>query len=47
MSKMEQENHMSDHEESGDLKGTLFGVGVVGIVILLSWFGVWSLFLSR
>jgi len=47
MSKMRQEKQITDHEDSGNLKGTLFGVGVVGTVILLSWFGVWSLFLSR
>ncbi|OCA92254.1 MULTISPECIES: subunit I/II of b(o/a)3-type cytochrome C oxidase [Bacillaceae] len=29
------------------LKGTLFSVLAVGGFILLSWFTVWSLFLSR
>lgn len=43
---MEQEK-WTEQDENVDLKGTLFGVGIVGIVILLSWFGVWALFLSR
>ena len=47
MSKMRQEKQVTKQDDSGDLKGTLFGVGVVGTVILLSWFGVWSIFLSR
>lgn len=43
---MEQEK-LTEQEEKVNLKGTLFSVGVVGAVILFSWLGVWSLFLSR
>ena len=40
------EKHVDEHEGI-DLRGTLIGVGVVGLVIIIMWFGVWSLFLSR
>ena len=38
--------HVDEHDGI-DLRGALFGVGVVGFVIIIMWFGVWSLFLSR
>ncbi|USG66254.1 cytochrome c oxidase subunit 2A [Brevibacillus ruminantium] len=33
--------------ESQDLKGTFIAVLLVGAIILLSWFGVFGLFLDR
>lgn len=47
MSKVEQREQTTDPQEDIDLKGTLFGVAIVGFFILFSWFGVWALFLSR
>lgn len=35
----------SDGEEK--LSGTFFSVMVIGVLILVSWFGVYGLFLSR
>ncbi|MFK2824666.1 cytochrome c oxidase subunit 2A [Bacillus sp. B190/17] len=29
------------------LKGTFFSVLIVGGIVLLSWFAIWNLFLSR
>lgn len=36
----------SDHEEE-NLTGTLFSVSVVGVIILLMWFGAYGLYLTR
>lgn len=47
MSKLERKDALPDHNEGVNLKGTLYAVGVVGLVIVLSWIGVWSLFISR
>jgi len=33
--------------EANSLKGTLISVLLLGIFILISWFGVYALFLSR
>ncbi len=36
------------HDESeGSLKGTFIAVMLVGVFILVSWFGLYALFLSR
>ncbi|MBB6452259.1 hypothetical protein HNQ94_000704 [Salirhabdus euzebyi] len=35
----------SSHEPN--LKGTFIAVMGIGVIIVVSWFGVWSLFLSR
>src|SRR5699024_11859591 len=43
----EQHNRNVDEHEGIDLRGTLVGVGIVGIVIIIMWFGVWGLFISR
>lgn len=43
----EQHNQNVDEHEGIDLRGTLIGVGIVGIVIIIMWFGVWGLFISR
>ncbi|MCF3941548.1 cytochrome c oxidase subunit 2A [Oceanobacillus alkalisoli] len=37
----------SSPENEPNLKGTLISVSVVGIFILVTWFGVFMLFLSR
>ncbi len=34
-------------EDSGSLKGTLACVGILGLIIILSWVGAFNLFLSR
>lgn len=47
MSKAERKEEITEQQECVNLKGTLYSVSVVGIVIVLSWVGVWSLFLSR
>lgn len=49
--------YMAKHEEeleSGktekpepNLKGTLISVGILGLFIIVSWVGVWALYLSR
>lgn len=43
----EHQGQQVDEHEGIDLRGTLIGVGVVGLVIIIMWFGVWSLFISR
>lgn len=43
--KTKRNNEMSHEEEN--LTGTLFSVSVVGIVILLMWFGAYGLYLAR
>lgn len=30
-----------------NLKGTLISVSILGAFLLVSWFGVWSIFISR
>jgi len=48
MGEPQKKNQMQVDEHDGiDLRGTLIGVGIVGLVIIIMWFGVWSLFLSR
>lgn len=39
-----QEQHEHGH---GDLKGTFTSVMLLGVLIIVSWIGVWLLFLSR
>lgn len=39
--------HTSRPSEATNLKGTLIAVMLVGIFILVSWFGLYGLFLSR
>ncbi len=33
--------------EKSSLKGTLTSVMIMGALIIVSWFGVWALYLSR
>jgi len=48
MSEAERKEELTEEQEKGtNLKGTLYSVGILGLVIILSWIGVWSLFLSR
>lgn len=47
MSEPERSEQPIDEHEGIDLRGTLISVSIVGLVILLSWFGVWYLFISR
>lgn len=37
---------VGEHDDL-DLRGTLVSVSFVGLVIILSWAGVWSIFVSR
>ncbi len=34
-------------KEAVNLTGTLYAVSILGIIIILSWFGVWALYLAR
>ncbi len=47
MSKAEHKKEITEQDEGVNLKGTLYSVSAVGVVIILSWVGVWALFLSR
>lgn len=44
-----EENLVSSNEEESEvnLKGTLISVSILGLIIIVSWIGVWALFLSR
>lgn len=37
----------TDKAEETDLKGTFISVGILGLFIIVSWAGVWYLFISR
>ncbi|MDY0408281.1 cytochrome c oxidase subunit 2A [Virgibacillus soli] len=43
--KINKQKHVEN--ETSNLKGTLISVMVLGMIILISWFGVFALFLSR
>lgn len=47
MSEPQRTEQPVDEHEGIDLRGTLFSVSIVGLVIILSWIGVWYLFISR
>lgn len=34
-------------QDQSDLRGTLISVGILGVFIIVSWLGVWYLFISR
>ncbi len=38
---------MDEKEEKNDLKGTFISVMFLGGFIIITWIGVWALFLSR
>lgn len=42
-----QKKQQTESQESFDLRGTLISVGVLGVFIIVSWLGVWYLFISR
>jgi len=42
-----QKKQQVDQHDGIDLRGTLISVGVLGVFIILSWLGVWYLFISR
>lgn len=44
MSKPQKEKNKTNEP---NLKGTFISVSILGAFILVSWFGVWSLFISR
>ncbi|WP_342508745.1 cytochrome c oxidase subunit 2A [Sporosarcina sp. FSL K6-2383] len=44
--KQQQSNH-TEMDAEVSLKGTFISVMLVGIFILISWFGLYALFLSR
>ncbi|WP_084268641.1 cytochrome c oxidase subunit 2A [Oceanobacillus damuensis] len=41
------ERNYSGSNREPSLKGTLISVGVLGLVIVISWFAVFALFISR
>jgi len=45
--KSEQQIEQSEDHDGLDLRGTLISVSIVGFVILVSWLGVWYLFVTR
>jgi len=47
MPELQQNEQPVDEHDGIDLRGTLFSVTVVGIIIIIFWVGVWALFLSR
>lgn len=44
---MLQPDKKEKEQEGIDLRGTLVSVGFLGLVIIVSWLGVWYLYLSR
>lgn len=47
MSKSQQKEQEVDVHEDVDLRGTFVSVTIIGIFLLLSWLGVWYIFISR
>lgn len=47
LEKSEKEVQASESHDDIDLRGTLISVSIVGLVILVSWLGVWYLFVTR
>jgi len=39
--------HQTESQDQPDLRGTLISVGILGVFIIVSWLGVWYLFISR
>jgi len=37
----------TEQKEEVNLIGTLYSVSILGIIIIISWIGVWALYLSR
>lgn len=46
-SNVEQTKTKSQVDQEVDLRGTLFSVMILGIIIIVSWIGAFSLFISR
>lgn len=46
MQQPKEKQHVESQKEV-DLKGTLVSVGILGLFIIISWLGVWYLFISR
>lgn len=44
---MSQPQKKEKQQEGIDLRGTLVSVGFLGFFIIVSWLGVWYLYLSR
>ncbi|HEX6593498.1 MAG TPA: cytochrome c oxidase subunit 2A [Bacillota bacterium] len=47
MSLATQERKQPNNEEQPNLKGTLISVLILGTLIVVSWFGVYALFMMR
>lgn len=48
MSKSQEKKQQNVEEQDGaDLRGTLFFNMLIGIFLVLSWFGVWAIYMSR
>lgn len=47
MSQSAQDNKQLNNNEEPNLKGTLISVLILGTLIVVSWFGVYALFMLR
>lgn len=47
MPKLDTEKQTTPETEEPSLKGTLVSVIILGLFLLISWFGVWYIFISR
>lgn len=47
MPKPELQEQTTQETEESSLKGTLMAVMILGLFIIVSWFGVWALYMSR
>ena len=47
MSKPMKRQDTVDEKEEVNLKGTLFSVSILGLFIIISWIGVWALYVVR
>lgn len=43
----EKEQQMIDEHEDTDLRGTFFFNMLIGIFLVLAWFGVWAIYMAR
>jgi len=47
MSKPLKSQDTIEEKEEVNLKGTLFSVSILGVFIIISWIGVWALYVAR
>lgn len=46
-SQQEKEQQVAEEHDDVDLRGTFFFNMLLGIFLVLSWFGVWAIYMSR